>query len=113
ALLPMGDGTFILPLNAAIRKALGKESGDTVDVQMEEDPDGYRMNADFLDAVAADNDAQTFFATLSGSHQRYFSKWIDSAKTQTTRERRIVQAVVALGRRMGYPEMIRAQKTVR
>jgi uncharacterized protein YdeI (YjbR/CyaY-like superfamily) len=47
---------------------------------------------------------------LSGSHQKYFSKWIESAKTAQTKTKRILMAVTALGQGKGYPEMIRMNK---
>jgi uncharacterized protein YdeI (YjbR/CyaY-like superfamily) len=54
--------------------------------------------------------AWDFFKVLPGSHQRYFSKWIDSAKTEETKANRIAQAVNALAKQLGYPEMLRASK---
>ncbi|MFK0252741.1 DUF1905 domain-containing protein [Streptomyces sp. NPDC090445] len=33
-LLPMGDGTHMLPLKAALRKTLKKDQGDSVDVHL-------------------------------------------------------------------------------
>ena len=35
-----GDGTHKLPMKAAVRKAIGKEAGDTVTVRLEERLDG-------------------------------------------------------------------------
>jgi hypothetical protein len=37
ALLPMGGGDFIMPLNGAMRKAIKKQKGATVKVKMELD----------------------------------------------------------------------------
>lgn len=110
ALLPMGDGNFILPMNATIRKAIGKKHGDKVKVIMEADKSKYELSADLMTSLRDEPQALEFFKSLSGSHQKYFSKWIESAKTMQTKTRRIVMAVIALSKRQGYPEMIRANK---
>jgi hypothetical protein len=34
--MAIGDGTHMLPVKAEIRKAIGKEEGDTVTVRLEE-----------------------------------------------------------------------------
>jgi hypothetical protein len=36
ALMAQGDGTHRLPVKAAVRKAIGKEAGDTVHVRIDE-----------------------------------------------------------------------------
>lgn len=110
SLLPMGGGRFIMPLNAAMRKATGKKAGAILLVQLEADDSEFLFNEDFMDCLADDPVAREFFQSLPGSHQRYFSKWIDSAKTEPTRTKRIAMAINALAKKWGYGEMIRASQ---
>lgn len=110
SLLPMGGGKFIFVLNADIRKAIGKKQGAMLEVQLTEDKSEFVFNKDFMDCLQDDPAAHDFFKSLTGSHQRYFSKWIDSAKTEPTRVKRIAMSVNALAKKWGYGEMIRAQK---
>ena len=110
ALIPMGEGNFIIPLKADMRKTLGKRKGDQLKISLLLDKKGYEINADFVACLEDDPDAYATFNSLVPSHQRYFSKWIESAKTQPTREKRIAQAVAALAKGWGFGEMIRAEK---
>lgn len=110
ALIPMGDGKFIIPFNATMRKGTGKKHGDKVKVVLEADESKFKLNADFMACLKDDPMANAYFKSLPVGHQRYFSKWIDSAKTTPTKTKRIVMAVNALARKMGFPEMIREEK---
>jgi Domain of unknown function (DUF1905)/Bacteriocin-protection, YdeI or OmpD-Associated len=107
SLIPMGGGLFIMALNADMRKAIGKKEGAMLEVQLTEDKSDFVFNADFMECLKDEPAADKYFQSLTGSHQRYFSKWIDSAKTDATRTKRIAMAVNALARGWGYPEMIR------
>lgn len=113
ALLPMGEGDFILPLNGTMRKAIGKKEGDVLKVKIELDERPLALSSDFVMCLKDDPRAYNFFKTLPKSHQVYFSKWIESAKTISTKTKRITMAVIALGLGQGYPEMIRANKGFR
>ena len=110
SLLPMGGGVFIMAINAAIRKGIGKRHGAMLKVQLEADDKPFIFNGDFINCLDDEPRAKEFFQTLPGSHQRYFSKWIDDAKTEPTRTKRIAIAVTALSKKQGYPEMIRGQQ---
>jgi len=110
SLLPMGEGLFIMPVNASMRKAIGKRHGAMVKLELVEDKSEFIFNRDFMECLADDAVAHDFFKTLPGSHQRYFSKWIDAAKTDQTRAKRIAQALNGLSKRRGYAEMLRALK---
>lgn len=107
ALIPMGGGLFIMALNAAMRKGMGKRKGAMVEVQLSIDNKQQQVNAELLECLADEPAALSFFKTLAPSHQLYFSKWIESAKTEQTRSKRIAQAVTGLSRRMDYGAMIR------
>ena len=113
SLLPMGGGPFIMALNATIRKAIGKRHGAMVTVQLTADDSSFIFNKDFLDCLNDDPVASVFFKSLTGSHQRYISKWIEAAKTEPTRVKRIANAVNALSKKMGFREMLRAGKDLK
>lgn len=110
ALIPMGGGNFILTLNADLRRGIRKRKGAMLIVKLQVDPEGYKLNEDFIACLSDDPPAKKFFDTLSGSHRNYFSKWIDSAKTEPTKVKRIAMAVNALSKKWGYGEMIRASR---
>jgi len=110
ALLPMGGGAFIMALNNSMRKSTGKRKGAMLKVQLQVDTEVYKLNPDFAACLADDPPAQSFFSKLPKSHQNYFSKWIDSAKTDQTKTKRIAVAVNALSRKMGFGEMLRSQR---
>jgi hypothetical protein len=110
AILPMGDGSFILPVNGSMRKAINKEAGDNLTVALEADERPLTLSADFIKCLKDEPRAYDFFKSLPRGHQNYFSKWIDSAKTISTKTKRITMAVIALGSGQGFPEMMRANK---
>jgi hypothetical protein len=110
ALIPMGDGKFILPINATIRKGIKKKHGDKLKAALEADDREIALSRDLITCLKDDPQAYTFFKSLTKGHQQYFSKWIESAKTAQTKTKRIVMAVIALAQKQGYPEMMRANK---
>lgn len=111
ALLPMGGGNFIMALNASMRKGIGKKEGAMLSVSLEEDKTPFVFNDDFLLCLEDEPKAKEYFKTLAPSHQKYFSKWIEDAKTDATRTKRIAQALSALSIGYGFPEMLRALKS--
>ena len=107
ALLPMRGGGFIMAINATMRKGIGKRRGAMVKVKLQEDTKPFVFNKDLIDCLADEPNALAFFKKLAPSHQRYFSKWIEDAKTETTKIKRITQTVNALSKSMDYGSMIR------
>ncbi len=113
ALIPIGEGHFIMALNADLRKGVGKRAGAElqVQIQVDDNPDPV-SSPEFMECLADEPDALAFFNTLTKGHRNYFMKWIESAKTPATKAKRIAMAVTGLARKMDYGAMIRANKNV-
>lgn len=110
ALIPIGNGYFIMPLNATIRKGIKKKHGAYVKVTMEEDKSGFILNKDFADCLKEDDEANTYFMQLPYGHKNYFNNWINAAKTAPTIEKRIAMVLRALSQKMDFGQMLRSQK---
>ena len=110
ALIPMGGGKFILPIKSEIRKAIGKDKGDKVTVQLELDAKPRKLSSDLVVCLKEEPAAYDYFKSLPSSHQFYFSTWIESAKTIETKTKRITMAVIAMSRKMDYGAMLRAYR---
>ena len=111
ALMPMGKGNFIMALNADIRKGIRKSRGAMLIAQIEEDTEySVQVPYEMIEYFADDPETEDFFMNLTKSHREYFIKWIESAKIESTRVKRIVQTIDALSKKLGYPEMIRKNR---
>jgi len=110
ALLPMGGGSFIMAINGAMRKGIGKRHGAMLNVQLEEDKKAYQLNKDFVECLRDEPKALAAFEAMPKSFQNYYSKWIESVKTEATKTKRIALAVSTLAKGMSFPEMIRSQQ---
>jgi hypothetical protein len=113
AIIPIGGGTFVLPLNAVIRKAIGKKQGAMVKLWLTLDTDEYQLNKTLLDCLNEFKVAKNAFFSKPRSHQNYYSKWVETAKTQATIDKRIVQIIDSLERGLTYPEMLKEQSSLR
>ena len=111
ALMPMGEGKFIMPLKLEIRKAIHKESGAMVSITLEVHKD-YKVEVpeDLQECFEFDPEALAQFNSLPRSHRDYFINWINSAKTSETRNKRIINTVNAMLRKWDYGQMIRAMR---
>jgi hypothetical protein len=108
ALLPMGGGSFIMALNTTIRKGIRKGKGAMLRVQLEEDKTTLTICAELIECLQDEPAAWNNFKKMPNSHQHYYSKWIESAKTEATKAKRIAMTVTAMLKGMDYGEMLRA-----
>ena len=113
ALMPMGAGDFILPLNASMRKGIGKRKGAAVSVQLEVDHSTILPPAELMECLSDEPEALQYFNSLPQSHRNYFTKWIDSAKTDATKTKRIALVIKTMVRKMDFGAMLRAEREER
>ena len=102
----MGEGKFMLPFNASMRKGTGKAAGDSVQVQAELDERTLKLSTDLISCLKDEPDAYDFFKTLPKSHQHYFSNWIEGAKTAHTKARRLTTVIIAMAENKGWREVM-------
>ncbi|MBA2329599.1 MAG: DUF1905 domain-containing protein [Flavisolibacter sp.] len=110
SLLPMGEGHFILALNTTLRKKIKKIIGDKIYLQIVLDKNDYQVPEDFIECLKDDPEANKYFNSLAKSHRNYFGKWIEEAKTETTRTRRLAHAISALSKKIDFGQMLRSLK---
>jgi Bacteriocin-protection, YdeI or OmpD-Associated/Domain of unknown function (DUF1905) len=92
SLAKMGGPQAVLVLRKDIRSQLGKEPGDWVDVSLELDDRPRTVElAEDVAKVLADTGTATDFEALAYTHRKEFVRWIEEAKRQETRQRRIDQ----------------------
>jgi hypothetical protein len=96
-------GEFLLGLRREVREQAGVEAGDVVDLRLELDsaPREVEVPPALATALAADPEAKARFDGLAFTHRKEFARWVEEAKREETRERRVEQAL----------EMIRADRT--
>ncbi len=110
ALMPRGNGDFIMSINADVRKGIKKRKGASIQVAIEKDETVFSLSAEFMECLKDEPKALEHLNKLPKSHQKYYDTWINSAKTEATKAKRIAQAVNALSRKMHYGEMVRSLK---
>ncbi len=113
ALIPMGAGDFILPVNAAIRKATGKRFGATIKLQLELDESPILPPSELLECLQDEPEALKHFNSLPQGHRNYFTKWIESAKTEPTKTKRIALVIKTMVRKMDFGAMLREERDER
>ena len=97
-LVRMGMPEHLLVVLKEIRRQIGKEIGDNVDVAVWEDVEERTVEvpADFLAALDAAPDAKQRFEMLSYTHRREYVNHINDAKKEDTRCRRILRTIELL-----------------
>lgn len=91
-------GEYMLGVSAENRAGAGVKGGDDIEVDLELDtsPREVSVPADFAAALDAEPDARRTFDALSYSNRSWHVQQIEGAKSDETRQRRIIKSVDAL-----------------
>ena len=93
-----GSGQLLLSVNAAVRKKIKKQAGDSVHIILYPDNDPVDIPEELLLCLQDDSEAWEFFQSLTDDEQENYVKWIYVAKTDQTKVDRIAKALVALSK---------------
>lgn len=91
-------GEFLLGLSRAVREAAGVQAGDevTVTIALDSAPREVQVPRALAAALDADPAVRDAFDKLAFTHRKEFARWVDEAKREETRDRRVQQAVTMI-----------------
>src|SRR5689334_352940 len=97
-LVRMGGEHHILIVLKGIREQIGKTFGEKVKVVVEADvePRVIEIPKELLKLFKKEKSAKLFFDKLSYTHQKEYVQWINEAKQDETRQRRILKTIEML-----------------
>ncbi len=95
SLVRMGTPDHILLMRKDIREKIGKTAGDIVSIEVEEDtaPRVVAVPKDLQKLLDENPKEKSFFQKLSYTHQKEYVQWIEGAKREETRLRRLNKAI--------------------
>ncbi|MBE9598712.1 YdeI/OmpD-associated family protein [Pedobacter sp. MC2016-24] len=111
SMVPMGEGNFIIALNGALRKKLRKEKGAVLELSLTEDTTfKIEMPEDLEIYLSDEAHLMQNFLKQPKSHQNYYINWLNTAKTEATRTKRIVKIISAMDQGWDFGTMMRDGK---
>ncbi len=105
SLAPMGGGRHVLGVRKDIQQAIGKTHGDRVKVVIERDtePRVVIVPKDLQKLLDANPKGKAFFEKLSFTNRKEYVNWIESAKKEETRQRRLKRSLEMLVENVKHP----------
>ena len=96
SLVPVGRGRHVLYVNGGMRSAAGVDVGDLVTFEIRAAAAGaVRTPADLSAALRRAKGARAAWDALPPSHRRELLRYVDDARTEATRARRLEKTVAA------------------
>ena len=102
-LVRMGTECHLLLVLKSIREQAGKTFGDEVKVTVEADAEErvVAVPAELKRAFKSEKEANAAFEKLSYTHQKEYAAWINEAKKEDTRQKRIAKTIEMLKKKPG------------
>lgn len=96
----------MLGITQEVRKAIGKNPGDTVHIVIEEETEERMVEVpdDFMELMKNEAGMLEFFSKLSFTHRKEYVRWIVEAKKEETRKKRLVKAIEMLRDKTKTPD---------
>lgn len=97
-LIKMGGPHHIVGVPKGIRSKAAKDIGDSIEITVVADdtPREVVVPPDLEAALASEPAAREFYTALSYTHRKEYVRWIESAKREETRVRRVEKTVEML-----------------
>ena len=92
-LQPQSDGSHWFAVKKEWRDAIGKSIGEQVELILEESVLSYSTPEDLVKALSKNKKAKAEWESFSDSKKKYYIVWIESAKQEDTRRKRIKTSV--------------------
>ncbi len=104
SLIKYGQPQHMLGILKAIREQIGKQPGDTIDVELwkDEAPRVLEIPAAFQAAMKKEGVLATF-EKLSYTHRKEYCRWITDAKKEETRSARLTKSIAMLKKGIKTP----------
>lgn len=98
SLTPMGGKNHMLIVLKKIREELGVKEGDKLKIELIEDkePRTVKVPDDLKRLFVKNNKAGEIFNGMSYTHRKEYVNWINEAKKEETRERRLKKTIEML-----------------
>lgn len=95
SLVKMGHTCHIVGVTQKIRKEIKKGPGDMVHVVLKEDTEPRVVEApeDFVEMLNKHTEAKKIFDSLSYTHKKGYVRWIEEAKREETRKKRLQKSI--------------------
>jgi bifunctional DNA-binding transcriptional regulator/antitoxin component of YhaV-PrlF toxin-antitoxin module len=105
SLAKMGYHCHCVGITQEIRKAIGKEPGDIIQVVLTKDksPRIIEVPEDLAALLNKNLEVKKYFDDLSYTHKKEYVEWIVSAKKAETREKRLKKTIEMLTGKIKHP----------